>query len=1386
MALIIKNRSNVAPLGSQPRIEREAMEQEQQRYDSALGYSQAPDPRADIQASIGAIPPVPPDVGSVPRGIDAMSSDYVPSSVEEAAAMQGSQFMPAAVQEPVVGPDGIMRVDPNAEGDPRLMNDITVQNYQNALNTQRSGFNDTQQALVNIAANPEQPQAAVAELLQQHADKSILANARAQGKISEHMKSLTKYVGGVGSHLTRAVKRAEDALFTSRTQGAVKMMDADGTEWSMPAGRMVLKESGIDSIEAAKMVSTMGGIALNRAMAQMGALRKPKNKESGGNDDVAPAGTDLLHDAIGSVSHHFMNGLRNAGIKVDKNSVDIMSKALVYDAYHKGDLTPGINPANGRWALEPSFETRKQAMYLERVGDAMTGTSTRNASSTSPNASGASFASGGSQLSAKSLRTDGLVTRAADITKNILGSVAYVFRGKDLLRKEKEIELITSPDFAVTETQADGTEVFKWSTHPLAKRNGLHEGAYKAARLQASVPETFNKDNPTHINALKNMRDEHAKQVMDEKLRTIRFTLASLKNKTGLRYAEFIHSLANQRFFVDSYDLDYMGSKDVIRDVMAMAYQDTVRVDQLFNPRYISDLKMKAGTILNQSGTKAHEGLVSLTPNELGAIGAMHSATLVYYTSVDTTSYPNILKMAVPDVIQLYNPGIATKLADLGEKYNAFMADPKVEPDNEMMAFFAGTGKGEALGSLALIDDMFRIKSTFENPGTKMTSIPLTHHTFYDGNQNGIFLQGLFFGHTESITRLSQANPGLDDMRVHALNTMVDNLEKVLHDSPDEHKQAWKAFWAEAIKRHPDGEDGVAKDFFRAPLMQNSYGKDASMFTNELFNAMEGNELYTPMVQEYLLDTGIYDNSGEAAGVLSQAVEATLRQIVPSAGSYAMKMIGRAFALLNSPMFIQGITGDTYVVCPVGMSLVNKSNKGKTITKIKVGDKEVYIKLPEWATDTLINPETGESAELPSQAMQYLPNFSQGLKKYFNSVSQKFDEYNNPMGISLARQAVVLLIQALDGDLVKWSTIEVNKGLKIPRPVTWVHDSIISTPGQSLIYNNMYNNIAIPSAVKEIAKLGPRIKEALETTRKKTIESVMARNEPVGIGDMGEFASIGAIFDEFAEKIDPHTPAYKNRRIASWKTQFAKDAKRKGPKATNPKSIFDNLVAQESNVTAEGFADAKWKEFVAKNRAILDEAEKLGWLPKGAIADKDRAFLAVPAQNFGKLLGLAEEMNGSAGPSSTLNSFFTNFAKNVQESAKTLMNVNKPGRIHQMSASGGGKPKKYEGSALPKARLADVPVEEQVAPKEIPPIQGAPTDNFFFDTFNTPMPAGLGGYGIGMSEATGKKVLNPSTDSVWGAPSTAEYTPREMTPEERKRAEEEDEARRGIVRKKKQ
>src|SRR5690606_12523043 len=148
---------------------------------------------------------------------------------------------------------------------------------------------------------------------------------------------------------------------------------------------------------------------------------------------------------------------------------------------------------------------------------------------------------------------------------------------------------------------------------------------------------------------------------------------------------------------------------------------------------------------------------------------------------------------------------------------------------------------------------------------------------------------------------------------------------------------------------------------------------------------------------------------------------------------------------------------------------------------------EVVIRDPDFEGEVFQTPG-GREMFIPTQEMQMDPSHAKGAvtndsfrtQYFFNRKTGNYDPFHNPLGMTMARQMGVMLVQSLDGDLVKWTNIVVNKGRQIPRPAIWVHDSFISTPGPALIYHNAYNNIAIRESIAEMKKIGKKLDQALK------------------------------------------------------------------------------------------------------------------------------------------------------------------------------------------------------------------------------------------------------------------------------------------------------------------
>lgn len=1291
MAIPVNTR--VAPLGGGSVT---SAKQLSDMFSNSMGYSatRVPDPRSDVMESIGQVPVMEPSP-DVERGIPVLENSMQVSSEQDLADISGSEFAPAAQMEPVYDPNtGEPVIDPQT-GQPK-MRQITMADYNDQLAAERASFASIQDPVRRISQDPFQnAQSGIRDIMeaQKWANDDPLApqNSRVQAKIAKDYASLNSYIDQVGTDLGNATINAQEALFTVGTRAAI----ADEQGNAIPAGAKVLFDSGMADQETAQVVSTMSGLALSQATSQIGVSKKDnKTPEESQLADTQ----DYMPNVINSTRHFLDNGLRRMGIKLNPGSTDLLAKAIVLDKVNRGEFIPTNDPVTGRVILEAAPAFKQQSMNLLRTSEAVLGDTTRRRSSSTPTHSGSALTAGGPKMTANALTSRN--AKAANLTKNILGSVALVFRPKDLDRKNKELALVMDPKYVRTTPEGQ----FMYSSHPLAKRNGIDESAYLSAKHKVKVPRQYDKNNPVHRAEFAKTQDAEALKIMEQKKAEIEFSMKSISQSPGLRYSEWIHSNSNQRFYPNNFDTDYMGSKAVVRDVMGLAYQDTVKVDHLFDPRGVAIIQRKADFVLSGAGSKVQAELKKLTPNELGAMGTMHNAVMYYYTAIESDKVHNVTKMPVADAIKLYSPAIGEKLASLGEKYNAALSDGVTNPDEEMMGLWVATEKGEALGTLNLWDDFFKAKALFDKPSTSKHSMALSHHSFDDGNQNGIYLQSLFFGmkdgsaSSDSMLRLSTANPNQSDMRVFGMDTMVHQLQSILADKPEQ-ADAWRQFWANAIAGHPDGMPGVAKDFFKKPLMQNSYGKDASMFSDVLLELIETDKRYSELAQEYLVGTGAYNDTTAAADVLSDAVEMSLRQLIDSSSVNMMKNIGRYSAVLNQPIVIEGITGDSLVISPVGAAPVNKavgSHSSQLITRKKLasGD-EVILKKPSWQSDTLTDPETGNEVEIPTVARQLMPAGTKGTQYFLNRQTMKYDEFHNPLGSSLSRQFAVLTIQALDGDLVKWTTIEANKDRKTPRPVLFVHDSVISTPGQSLIYTNTYNNVAIPGALNKMADMGSKIKAFVTEAKNKEMEKVARMGEPVGIGADGDYPAMGALFDDFYKRV-ADGGAYRDHFIQMENTR---QRARKTKPAANSEAAFNRAVSGKGVKSAE----EKWSEYKARIDGVLKDAKAAGWIPESDMEPKDAKQLAVPAQSFPKLLALAGQLLNMYGPTASFEAWADGFKQRVKNADKIQMAATKTGGIRQMSSSGGKKGKAYNPVPLkdqPQETVRQIPAEFAQVPLE--------------------------------------------------------------------------------------
>jgi len=522
---------------------------------------------------------------------------------------------------------------------------------------------------------------------------------------------------------------------------------------------------------------------------------------------------------------------------------------------------------------------------------------------------------------------------------------------------------------------------------------------------------------------------------------------------------------------------------------------------------------------------------------------------------------------------------------------------------------------------------MFQLQNVFENKQHEK-AVRLTALNYDDGNQNGIFLQALYASMqaagADPLSRLGTFDPNLKDMRGFAMNQITSSLKETLGEDTDAY-EAWTQFFDDAYAANPDK---MASDLFKAPLMQHAYGKHGSMFFEHILDLLQ-DEKYSKFVDKHLIAPGIYATDAEAANNLSFAMEHTLSKVIEPTLINILKHIGRGFAILNETPSHEGISGDTWYYSSTDVGFVPDANKPKeeAITNLTNSGTEYLTQAQNFESTTYGLPE-GRQASVNKAVKRNNPSATKGTQFFWNRRTKEFDTFENPLGSSLARLMGVMPIQSTDGDLLKIMTLFVNSGQKIPLPVATVHDSLITTMDTMHVYRNAYNNVAIPRAIPEIAKFASRLNKSYEDARARVFERV--KDQIVGIGSNGEYASMGAFFDEVDNKLKD--PAYKARYIDRYG------------------------------------GEAGWEKKTTRDKAILNEATKAGWV-------NGVANLAVKGDNFIKLFKLAENALKLDGPKNERSDWVNNFAAGVKNNYDRL-------RQHQLVKQHGIAQMSYAGSGI--------------------------------------------------------------------------------------------------------
>jgi len=1108
---------------------------------------------------------------------------------------------------------------------------------------QRSTLTDAS-ALFNPELSPRGQAKAIMESRMAGAAVNEIASKLDGAADSKNKDELTAWADTMGNTIssegTRAVNHIVNGLRSVEP----------GLE-GLPAGLVILDKNGLNDPDSMQAVGTIMGLSGLVAAQQLNSFRPLKDEavkfEPTGRDmeDARPAVN--LTNSIAAAAKVAMD---RAGLNMSMDDVRHLAAIHLYGEASEGNYIPSRDE-NGNNIFRAHPRLKAEANKIEYLKEALFGASNRPGVSYTTNVAGAAYTNPGSQTTKGSLNKGG---STAEQVKHILGQMEFVYNPKDVLFKEKQLD-----DLLKKIVLDENTGMPKFSESGFAFEAHVDEATYMELRNRLKPPSDFDASDKAQVDKWEKAKNEHASEEIQNKLESLKYDIETAKTINKVFRITHAHSTANHRYFEMTKGADALSSKYGVREMRNVAQQDVVKASYLFDNDGIAHIKRAAKQLFSKKGQARHDAFMASDLRIRSGIALMLDTTVNYYTAINPGAGVNIVKMSEIDIINRYTPEIAAEMAAIGKEFNEWLDNPDGATDR-IKGLLYGMPRGEALGNKNLWDDMFRLETSFKNPASKASDITLSYLSFEDGNQNGIFFQGIFFGNANNVLRLGTVAPDQEDMRGLSVAVFGEHIEALLEDDP-RRLDAVKAFISAAKKL-----GGFNSEMFRDPLMQNSYGMDASMFFDHVYDLLTSPK-YAGVAMETMGTAfpkdGNKDVYLEMAHVLNQALETTLRKVVDQKFSHMMKNIGMYAAVLNTPLYVVGPDGDMMEFSPVGILPDTDPLKTHMSTGVDK-DGNSFDMVSRGVKGMQFTDTSGNDVDLPIGTTKADPTKKKPDQEFYDRRTQKWVKFRNYHGGALARYFVVMPIQAIDGSVLGLTVLAANKGRMnkgAPVPASFVHDGINSSGSGSIIYRNAYNNIAIPQAIPEIAKFGEHLDTAIKKAKRDALNKA-SQLSMIGIGADGHFPALSAVFDEIFDKIQDE---------GSYNERFVE------------RKIISSM-ARGTHVTKEAAtkeAENAWDKWAGERRKILDEARKYGWKPEGSISEGQRAQLAVKHNDFIRLLELSEMILEVDGPPldgnkvTSYQDFISGFAGRVRYAADKLYKdvyVRKHG-ISQMTPGGGKK-----------------------------------------------------------------------------------------------------------------
>jgi hypothetical protein len=1037
------------------------------------------------------------------------------------------------------------------------------------------------------------------------------------------------------SHVDRLADSQSTALerITGMGQGYLLtshkgLMDPQDTSTALGFSVMSKMGLGLQDMETASNVISMG---------VMSAIAQTKKGDPSKADDSAvdfDSGVVPYQDVFNAAAAMAKPLMEKMGFKeTEAGQFDKLVGAYVA-GLSKDGLFILNRDQNGKLQATLSDDLLALRGTVGRTAQMVTAKLGRRRATKTPNPSG-SLVGEKPMMTKNTVLGTGIATPAADAAKDLMGSTGLQYLTKHKEDMNRELTSVMSNEFMHTSGA--------YSTHPFADRFGLGLKAYNKILKSAT-------DRPPRDPAKRATfrPDAVAQKIMGEEFQKARFYLEAVNGVNGIVFPEMMHSLSNGRFYVASYDVDWLGSKGIIRDILNFGQRDVVKGKTLFDTEEIARMQSINQRVMSLVGVARDEAFDKLDPADFGALGMMYDAVINYYSVIRPDA--RLTSFSEMEVIKMYTPELAASLAALGAEYNAMREDPEAFTSDKhanIIAYMAAIPKGERLANLALWDDLFQLQRDEKDPVNRSMGRLVTHTSIADGRQNGLFYQALTFGVDDTAQRLGkftkpEEKEPLKDMREKAFGDFLGYLRS--YNSNEDIVKAWSLFFS-AIKEKEFNNDeaSIAKEFFKQPIMEVSYSKDAGMFQAYLEEIFSRPEI-EPYVREYLT-ADLFPTLEDITANANMALEASLNDAIDATSVKMLTKIGYAHAMINRTMNYKDANGDDVVVGsavqgPIRLETLNTESNDYTEFE---GFKFITNSYATVDVMSLDEFDKQDLIQIRRQKLAYDPGYAKPEEFFWDKKTQSYISYKTFAGSALSKQAGVMPNQRHDGSAMAATTLAISKNKSMPTPMLGVHDSVISTGSGGLRSRNAYNNIVIPRMADAIADTFPRIVGSLREAEKLSLDYIKMKGV-TGIGNNGEHAAMGGYFDGMFFQWDDNGD-YKSR-------VFMKKLDRSGKPRT----------------------EADWKEAQAKKFAVLVEAIKLGWIPPPQMDERKRANMAVTATQFEGLYNLFKVNNNIDG------GLPEEFAKAKKENAKKVFqrlrqSTERHGGIRQMAAGGGESPK---------------------------------------------------------------------------------------------------------------